>query len=178
MNKCYSKIIVKGCNLAFWELGKDKLWTCSLECYCGHGRNGFSARKREGDGCTPIGLFLLEMAFGSDAGMETALPYRQIGRDSYWSGEKDDYNSWVEVAPGSRDMSLSEHLADYPVQYRFAMSIGYNTALPEWGKGSAIFLHCKGPSGWPTAGCISVPTPVAKFLVERCSPGSIIQILG
>lgn len=177
MKNCLQKIIVKGRNLSFWELQPSGSWSCLLECYCGHGKAGFASDKREGDGCTPLGIFALEMAFGSAKAPLSALPYRQMRPDSYWSGEREDYNRWVEAAPGSRDMSRSEHLADYAQQYAAALVIGYNTASPEWGRGSAIFLHCKGPAGWPTAGCISVPAPVARFLMSRCGPGSIIQII-
>ena len=38
-----------------------------------------------------------------------------------------------------------ERLADYPVQYKYAAVIGYNTEQPVFGAGSAIFLHCYGP---------------------------------
>ena len=35
-----------------------------FECQCGHGRNGFSSDKKEGDGKTPLGNFEIESAFG------------------------------------------------------------------------------------------------------------------
>lgn len=176
MTPCRQKILVKGRKLAFWELDGSGRWECLLECVCGHGRAGFSRCKREGDGCTPVGTFPLEMCFGTGEDPGALLPYRRIGPDSWWSGEREDYNRWAEAAPGSRDMSSSEHLADYPVQYRYAMSIGYNTADPEWGAGSAIFLHCIGANGLATAGCISVPEPAALYLATHCGPGALIQI--
>ena len=67
-----------------------------FECRCGYGRNGFSSDKREGDGKTPLGSFEIESAFGFETPEKCALPFREIGPDSWWSGEREDYNSWVE----------------------------------------------------------------------------------
>ena len=174
---CRQKISVKGNKLSFWELESSGRWKCMLECYCGHGRNGFSMSKKEGDGCTPVGIFPLTMAFGFSQLPPGSLPYRSIGPDSYWSGEEEDYNSWVEVPAGTRSMARSEHLADYPVQYKYAGVIGYNTVNPVWGAGSAIFFHCKGPSGWPTAGCISAPEHAVRFILSHCTSGALVQIV-
>ena len=147
-----------------------------FECRCGHGRNGFSADKREGDGKTPVGTFPIEFAFGLEEPSDCHLPFRKITPFSCWSGEREDYNLWVESEPGKRDMSRSEHLADYPVEYRFAFSIGYNTRAREWGLGSAIFLHCKGAKKWNTAGCISLPEGRIRTLLARLRPGAVIKI--
>lgn len=163
---------VCGSRFRFVE-GEDTVF----ECRCGHGRNGFSSDKREGDGKTPVGTFPIEFAFGLEEPPACLLPFRKITPFSYWSGEAEDYNSWVESEPGKRDMSLSEHLADYPVEYRFAFSIGYNTEARKWGLGSAIFLHCKGARKWNTAGCISLPEGRIRTLMARLRPGTVIKII-
>ena len=94
-------------------------------------------------------------------------------------------------------MPSSEHLADYPVHYKYAAAIGYNTAAPVFGAGSAIFLHCFGPrkgisrllhlpawlrglfrcSDIATAGCISVPEAVMVRLLRSLRPGAKIKIM-
>ena len=147
-----------------------------FKCRCGHGRCGFSSDKREGDGKTPVGTFEIESAFGLEAPSKCQLPFRIIGPDSWWSGEREDYNSWVENQGGKRAMPGSEHLADYPVEYRLGFVIGYNTKAPEWGRGSAIFLHCKGAKKWNTAGCVSLPEGRIRQLMERLRPGAAIKI--
>ncbi len=147
-----------------------------FECRCGHGRHGFSSDKREGDGKTPLGSFEIESAFGLETPEKCALPFRKIGPDSWWSGEREDYNSWVENPGGKRSMPGSEHLADYPTEYRFGFVIGYNTKSPEWGRGSAIFLHCKAARKWSTSGCISLPKARISELLTRLLPGVIIKI--
>lgn len=164
-------IRVKGHRLSFWEDGK-----MIFETYCGYGRNGFTSEKREGDGCTPLGTFTLPLAFGTVRNPGTALEYRQIGPLSYWSGEKEHYNRWVELESDSAPMSASERLADYPTQYRYAMFIGYNAEEPEWGRGSAIFLHCRASDHWSTAGCISIARAKMLRLLRECRPGVKITI--
>lgn len=294
---------VRGNRLTFYEVAADGSRRKVLSSPCGYGRNGFAlppaglpfsegcpfqggdARtgavpslpiKREGDGRTPVGVFPLDLLFGTgpdprnsrsckdssnsagvffgsnqastdtaephsgDGGQSvgTVLPYRQITPFSYWSGEPDTYNNWVELpsagnevckvsekpghlaqkrpktctvsqesghlthpdaerqSPAAGPMPASEHLADYPVQYKYAASIGYNTEKPVFGAGSAIFLHCFGPRkgisrllhlpAWlrglfrcadiSTAGCISVPERVMLRLLRALRPGAKICI--
>ncbi len=164
-------IKVKGHRLSFWE--GDAL---VFETYCGYGRNGFTSDKREGDGCTPVGTFPLLLAFGTGRNPGTAMEYRQIGPLSFWSGEKESYNRWVELEDESASMPRSERLADYPVQYRHAMFIGYNADAPEWGRGSAIFLHCRASDHWSTAGCISIARAKMLRLLRECRPGVTVTI--
>ena len=241
-------IEVRGNRLALYEIAADGSRRKVLRSPCGHGRNGFALPpaglpssagqleasadvalpvKREGDGRTPIGTYPLELAFGLAGNPGTALPWRDIGPDSYWSGEPDSYNTWVECLSESKVFQVSqsldhleqkrpisspavqemdhleqqkvagEHLADYPLQYKYAAAIGYNTAAPVFGAGSAIFLHCFGPrkgisrmlhlSAWlrglfrcsdiATAGCISVPEAVMVRLLRALRPGAMIKIM-
>lgn len=245
-------IEVRGNRLTFYEVAADGSRRKVLCSPCGHGRNGFALPpaglpsasvassgqpeasagavlpvKREGDGRTPIGTYPLELAFGLAGNPGTALPWRDIGPDSYWSGEPDSYNTWVEStsenktfpavqtvdhleqkrpisSPAVQEMDhleqqkvAGEHLADYPVQYKYAAAIGYNTAAPVFGAGSAIFLHCFGPrkgisrllhlpawlrgffrcSDIATAGCISVPESVMLRLLRALRLGAKIKIM-
>ena len=146
------------------------------------------AAKREGDGRTPVGVFPLEFAFGLAPNPGTALPWRDVSPTSFWSSERETYNTWIELpaevfqvgqitahleqkrpsltpvghntahleqsgfpegknAGGLEQSKVpdGERLADYPVQYKYAAVIGYNTVEPQFGAGSAIFLHCYGP---------------------------------
>lgn len=164
-------IEVCGHRLRFYE-GESLIF----ESYCGFGRGGFTSDKCEGDGCTPVGTFSIESAFGFEEDPKCHLPYRRITPNSYWSGEREDYNSRVEVEPGKRDMKRSERLADYPVEYKLSLVISYNTSTPEWGRGSAIFLHCRNTPKWQTSGCISLPESKIRLLLERLKPGAIIKI--
>ena len=164
-------IEVRGHRLRYYEDGK-----LVFESYCGFGRGGFTSSKREGDLRTPVGKFEIVSAFGTGDFPEAKLPYKKIGPDSYWSGEREDYNRRVENPGGKRAMPHSERLSDYPVQYKFALVIGYNIEAPQWGRGSAIFLHCRNVPKWQTAGCVSLPESRMRLLLERLRKGAVISI--
>jgi len=170
-------VLVEDHTLSLWNRTADGNWEMAFATYCGYGRNGMSLNRHEGDKTTPIGAFPLTVAFGIADDPGAAMPYRKVTPNSYWSGEKQDYNTWVEVEPGSRRMRNSEHLITYTVPYQYCFAIGFNIDPMVVGKGSAIFLHCKGENGWSTAGCVSVEQPVMVELLRRCHVGTRIIIV-
>ncbi len=117
---------------------------------------------------TPKGSYGLGFAFGTDGNPGTNLPYRQITNDSYWISDVNSpyYNTWQE---GNFSGSSNEHLSEYPTQYRYAITLGYDGGV---GGGSAFFLHCS--NGSPTAGCIAVPTDVMLTFMQRIHSGAHI----
>ncbi|HEY5387629.1 MAG TPA: L,D-transpeptidase family protein [Thermoleophilia bacterium] len=126
--------------------------------------------RRAGSLTTPTGIWRLpSFAFGTHenapAGVRTA--YRHITRHSWWSSERNaTYNTWVETTRAV----YGEHLADYPVEYEFALSTGYN-ALPNacvYGRGAGIFVHVFGRAY--TAGCVSVSRADMIFLLRWLDP--------
>ena len=112
--------------------------------------------RRSGTLTTPTGIWRMpRYVFGRRATppSRTSIAYRRITWRSWWSAEKGStYNRWVESSRRFR----GEHLADYPVQYEYAVSTGYNARPNQrvYGRGTAIFLHVHG-SGY-TAGCVSL----------------------
>lgn len=116
-----------------------------------------------------IDSFPLPLAFGLGKNPGTSMTYRQITKNSYWSGEYDTYNTWVE----SSSYMSGEHLIDYAV-YKYAMAIGFNMDPVVYKRGSAIFLHCKSPDHWYTAGCVSVPEDVMLNLLKKTKNGAYI----
>ena len=160
-------------NLTLWERSGG-VWTKTMDVYAGYGANGLSADRTEGDMTTPIGAFPLLYAFGRDADPGTALEYRQITPTSYFSAAPDStYNTWVE----SGTPLEGEHLQDYAnLQYRYAVVIGFNTDPVVIGRGSAIFLHCKGAT-WNTGGCVSVTQNDMLTLLDRLNRGAWIIIV-
>ena len=149
-------------------------WTKVVSSYCGYGKNGFklASERREGDKTTPVGAFALPLAFGPGKNPGTSMTYRQITKNSYWSGDYDTYNTWVESSyrvPG-------EHLIDY-VEYKYAMAIGFNMNPTVYKRGSAIFLHCKSVDHWYTSGCVSVPENVMLTLMKKTKNGAYMVIV-
>lgn len=165
-----------GHTLYAYSRGADGGWTEQAEGMKANvGKNGVSRDKTEGDRKTPAGLFSLLFAFGTEEAPECSMEYRQVTENSYWVDDpaSEHYNQWVEL-DGEKDWSSAEHLADYPVQYAYAVAVGYNTGPVIAGKGSAIFLHC-GKSY--TAGCVSVSREHMLELLQWLDPGADPRIL-
>lgn len=168
-------ILVTDHDLALFDRQADGTWKAALETYCGYGRNGLKAaeKRQEGDGTTPIGAFPILHAFGQTDNPGTAMTWKKITKDSYWSGEESTYNTWVE----SKNKIEGEHLIDYQICYKYAMAIGFNTDPAVYKRGSAIFLHIKNPATWSSAGCVSVEEAYMLQLLKQCHNGAYIMIV-
>lgn len=153
--------------LTWWQR-RGATWVKVGSAPARFGYNGLSARRLEGDGTTPTGLFALPTAFGIRPNPGTGLPWRHVGPNSWWNENAADtrYNTWHENCPPSvcwrssvRALRASEHLADHRPQYDYGVVIGFNTGptkvrAPRRPSGSGIFIHVNG-RGY-TAGCISI----------------------
>ena len=75
--------------LSLWNKGEDRYYL-QWKTYSGYGRNGLKegTERKEGDGTTPLGAYPISFAFGFPSSVNTKLPYKQIQKTSYWSGEK------------------------------------------------------------------------------------------
>ena len=165
-------IFVVDHNLSFWNKNSNG-WTMDFESYCGYGKNGFSINRHSGDQTTPIGSFPMLYAFGLVDNPGTEMTYKKITPRSYLSGEESTYNQWIESDVAPYD---SEHLIDY-YQYKYAMNIGFNINPTIYGRGAAIFLHCKSDDRWWTAGCVSVSEDVMLKLLQKSRDGLYIIIV-
>lgn len=168
-------ILVQDHKLSLWNR-TDLSWEMAFEVPCHYGNNGLSADRHDGDGTTPIGLFKVLYCFGNAPDPGAGMTYREVQRTSYWSGEKEDYNTWVEVEPGTRDMSRSEHLYRFKISYKYAMAIDFNTNPVVWGKGFAIFIHCDYLDDQTTAGCVAIEEKYMLRLVKECKEGTYLWV--
>lgn len=140
------------------------------------GRNGID-KTREGDGKTPTGTYNLTQAFGIKSDPGANLPYTKVTKYHYWCGSSgsDYYNQLVDTRVVNRKRTSSdEYLINYKGYYDYCVFIDYN-AEGQAGKGSCIFLHCKGGKD-STAGCIAVDAYVMKNIVRWLQPGAKIVI--
>ncbi len=177
-------ILVQDHKLSLWnrtdgeECGCDDVsgWEMAFEVPCHYGKNGLSADRHDGDGTTPIGLFKVLYCFGNAPDPGAGMTYREVQRTSYWSGEKEDYNTWVEVEPGSREMKRSEYLYKFKISYKYAMAIDFNTNPVVWGKGFAIFIHCDYLDDQTTAGCVAIEEKYMLRLVKECKDGTYLWV--
>ncbi|MFT4794715.1 MAG: L,D-peptidoglycan transpeptidase YkuD (ErfK/YbiS/YcfS/YnhG family) [Paracoccaceae bacterium] len=124
---------------------------------CAHGRGGFTADKREGDGATPICVTHLRRIWrpAKTAASGGPIPCTIMGPDLGWGDDpaRPGYNA--PVALSKRGCKGAERMLRPDRLYRLVAETGWNAETPRPGKGSAIFLHVwRGPRT-PTAGCIA-----------------------
>ena len=153
------------CALYAYDRGADGAWVKAFSANGHVGRKGVSANKREGDECTPAGLYALGFAFGHDENPNSDYPFRAIRSDSYWVDDPDSrfYNQWVDGTQ-DKDWTSAEALGRIRTDYALAVAVEYNygsSAVP--GRGSAIFLHV---GSNPTSGCISLPKSDLPALIR------------
>ena len=157
-------ILVKGNRLYFFNKKNDK-WNIEIETDCYIGRNGFSSNRHSGDLTTPLGFYKILYAFGTDEQINSNIKYKKITYNSYFSDDEENlkqYNTWVE----SNKPINGEHLIDYPKEYHYGMVIGFNINPKIKGKGSSIFLHCKGNKTY-TSGCIAIDEKIIVKILEK-----------
>jgi len=146
---------------------------------CALGRGGRRARKFEGDGATPIGLWpMREVLYRADrvARPITGLPVSPICPDDGWCDDPRDrnYNRPVRLPyPASHELlSRADHL------YDLVVVLGYNDAERARGHGSAIFLHLAAPDFAPTEGCIALCEVELRKLLAVAGPGADVRVTG
>ena len=136
---------------------KDTLIYDDFEFKCCVGKNGFTKKKIEGDGKTPIGKFSLgDLYYRKDKKRKpnTKLKIIKIKKNMGWCDDiksKKKYNKLINVSQKVRHEKL--YRKDH--KYDLMIVINYNNKKTKLGKGSAIFLHLT-KNYRPTAGCIAL----------------------
>lgn len=158
---------------SLWEDGAGgwtRTWACGAAVA---GRAGFAApgAKREGDGCSPSGIFGLSLAFGYAATVGTALPYRTCTAEDRWVDDpaSPDYNHWVTAPHPARS---AERMRREDGLYEFGLVVDYNRDPVVPGAGSAIFVHVRDERGGGTAGCLALPRGEMVALLRLLRPGA------
>lgn len=165
----YSQLILvaaKGnaCKLYAYERDQAGAWKKFLTADGHLGKNGTTSAKKEGDGCTPLGVYAFGTAFGNDAKPEgMQYPFREVTKNSHFVDDPDSayYNTWAEDVDAP-DWSSSEKLWTYAKAYALAAVVEYNTDPIVKGAGSAIFMHV---GSGTTAGCVAAEKSVIRDLL-------------
>lgn len=144
---------------------------------CALGRGGIRADKREGDGATPVGRFVLRrVLYRPDrlAPPQTRLPVEPIRMDDGWCDDPAHpaYNRPVKRPFPARheEMWREDHV------YDVVMILGHNDDPVVAGAGSAVFMHLARPDYEPTAGCVALALPDLLDLLRDCGPYSAIVV--
>ena len=139
------------------------------------GKNGVSARHREGDETTPAGAFGIgTVIYGAAADPGVAYRYHRLVCGDWWDEDPSSpaYNTFVHLSCGERPgfSGASEPLWLSPSAYAYFALIDYNTRPVIPGAGSAIFIHVS--FGAPTDGCVALPRGELVELLRWLRPGS------
>jgi L,D-peptidoglycan transpeptidase YkuD (ErfK/YbiS/YcfS/YnhG family) len=144
---------------------------------CALGRNGITARKREGDGATPAGRLGLVLAYYRPDRIRrpvTRLPVQPIRPDDGWCDDPADrnYNRPIRLpyAAGHERLWRDDRL------YDLCVVLDYNLKKPVPGAGSAIFLHLAAPDFKPTAGCVAVTERAMRQILIGATSETYIDI--
>jgi L,D-peptidoglycan transpeptidase YkuD (ErfK/YbiS/YcfS/YnhG family) len=131
----------------------------------GHGLHPDSEsgpQKKEGDGRSPAGIFLLPYAFGyaaADSVPEIKLQYVQCTASLECVDDTNSphYNLFVDrTNVDAVDWKSSEKMRLKDDEYRLGVFVAHDTSPPVPGDGSCVFLHIwKGPD-IPTSGCTAM----------------------
>lgn len=163
---------------AHW--GRLTIGDWSIPCTVGTGGLIQASFKREGDKRTPIGTFPLRYGLFDPMALpdfphDLAFPFVPLSDDMIWEEEGSDYNRLVFA---NQDERRDERLARRRAEGLFdiIVPIGFNDAVPELGRGSAIFIHAARVDMGGTAGCIGVPREDIPEFVRRLKPGMLIDI--
>lgn len=146
---------------------------------CTIGRNGISARKREGDGATPAGTHrIVGLLYRPDRIARATLPAwaKPIGLRDLWCDAPDhpDYNHLTRAPFAASTESLRR--AD-PL-YDLILVTDWNWPIAAPHRGSAIFIHQWRRPGYPTAGCIALARRDLLWLAQNAAPGTRLVVQG
>jgi L,D-peptidoglycan transpeptidase YkuD (ErfK/YbiS/YcfS/YnhG family) len=157
--------------------GRFDLGGRKVRCALGKGGVIEAEDKREGDGCTPLGLWpMRKVLYRADRGPKpaTKLPVTAIARSDGWCDQPDDpnYNRPVRLPyrASAETMWREDEL------YDLVVVLGYNDSPVRPGRGSAIFLHCARPRFTPTAGCVAIAKLELFGLVTKSRPGDSVAV--
>ena len=139
------------------------------------GIGGIRARKKEGDGATPLGAWAcVKVYYRADRVRrpQTTLRAEPLRAGIGWCDAPNDrnYNRKVTLpyAASAETLWRDDHLYDVIVV------LDYNLMPRSRGRGSAIFLHVARLSPSPTEGCIAIKREHLLRLLQALSPGAAV----
>ncbi|PXA84380.1 hypothetical protein DMC47_40640 [Nostoc sp. 3335mG] len=146
-----------------------------VSCAIGKGGACEAADKREGDGCTPLGIWPIRAVLlrpGTELSPPAGLPWRWLRPADGWSDDGADpaYNRPVHHPHGFS----AERMWRDDAHYDAVLVLGHNDHPPIPGAGSAIFLHLRGAG--PTEGCVAIDREDMRRLLADLEPGSVVDI--
>lgn len=146
---------------------------------CALGKGGVIAAddKREGDLCSPIGVWRLKYIFYRPDRLkapDTLIPVRPLSPDDGWCDDPThpDYNRHVTLPFEASHEKLwrEDHI------YDLIGVLGHNDDPPVAGLGSAIFLHLARENYTGTEGCVALNRDHLLALLHEADEDTRIEI--
>ena len=144
---------------------------------CSIGKNGLKSEKKEGDGCTPKGIFKIgKVYYRADrvCNLETILKTKIITKNMGWCDDPNNKNYNKEITLSKKNKG--EKLFRKDNAYDIFIVIEYNTKEIHPYKGSAIFIHLTKNYN-PTRGCIALKKNDLLILLKIIKKKSKIEII-
>jgi len=140
------------------------------------GSAGMAPKARDAVPATPMGVYSLDFAFGTELNPGGGLKYFQTTPDYWWSADGPTYNTMqvckqsdcpFDTSPASGTENL------FIPAYAHALVMGVNKErIP--GDGGAFFVHTT--NGAPTAGCVALDDATLVKIIRWLQPGAVIAI--
>ncbi|MCP4934966.1 MAG: L,D-transpeptidase family protein [bacterium] len=154
-----------------WLRIGNRLFLCQL------GRAGRFARKVEGDGTTPIGIWpVVSVYYRADRlkRPKTMLPVKTLRPEHGWCDDPMDRNYNKPVTfPYS---ASAERLWREDHAYDLIVVLDYNFSHRAMNLGSAIFLHLAHDDQRPTAGCLAFCERDMRMILKYLRPGDQVVV--
>jgi L,D-peptidoglycan transpeptidase YkuD (ErfK/YbiS/YcfS/YnhG family) len=140
------------------------------------GSAGLAPKAKDAVPATPMGVYTLDFAFGTEPSPGGGLQYVQTTPDHWWSADGPTYNT-MQVCKQA-DCPFNTSLASgtenlYIPAYAHAIVMGVNKERVP-GNGGAFFVHTS--NGAPTAGCVSLDDATLVNIIKWLKPGAVIAI--
>ena len=162
--------------VSYHEKSKSGQWKKKYEEIGYIGKKGLGKTK-EWDNKTPKGTYFLGEAFGIKSNPGTSVKYTKVTKYHY-AVDDHNYPKYYNTLVDVRDLGVSkvfgEHIIDYGKAYNYGIWINYNSEK-KLGKGSSIFLHCKGKKKY-TEGCVAISEKMMVNILKRLKVGAKIVI--
>ena len=155
---------------------KEYLIVDEFKFKCSIGKKGLKLEKKEGDNCTPIGVFKIgKVYYRADRikKPDTILKTKKITKNMGWCDDPYNKNYNKEIILNKRNRG--EKLFRKSSVYDILVVIEYNTKKVKPFKGSAIFIHLTKNYN-PTRGCIALKQSDLLILLKIINKKTKIKI--
>ncbi|MFZ1632292.1 MAG: L,D-transpeptidase family protein [Chitinophagales bacterium] len=139
--------------------------------------------KKEGDGCSPAGVFSLDKIFSYHQTDNLNMPFIQVDENDLCVDDINSkyYNLLINDSTiTDKDYHSFEHMLRDDLQYEYGVWVNYNTNPQIAGNGSCIFLHIYKDENTPTSGCTAMAKKDMLALINWLNSSAqprLIQLL-